>query len=149
MTNLNDLIRRKNFIPAYLFSLLLWAVASLPGYDLKRVQKLPKNPLLCIILSDPSMHFVLFGLLALLILKGFSRESKRSAPLTIAAMLAIVYGLFIEVYQGILPWRTFGLEDLFWNTMGVLFFLGLAAVARILTEKKSRKWMNRYVSHES
>jgi len=39
------------------------------------------------------------------------------------ALLASGYGLLIELYQGILPWRSFGLDDLLWNTMGVLFFL--------------------------
>ena len=138
MTNLNDLISRKNFIPAYLFSLLLWVMASLPGYDLERVQRLPKNPWLLILLSDPFIHFILFGLLTFFIFRGFYRESKRSAPLTIVAVLAIGYGLLIEVYQGILPWRSFGLDDLFWDTVGVLFFLGLAAVFKKGREKAVR-----------
>lgn len=129
---------RRSFLPAYSYALLLLAIASLPGYDLERIQRLPKSPWLMIILSDPFMHFVLFGLLGLLILKGFSRESKRSAPLTIAAALAIGYGLLIEIYQGILPWRTFGLDDIFWNTVGVLFFLGLAAMLKRGREEAAR-----------
>jgi len=128
MTNLNDLISRRNFIPAYLFSLLLWILASLPGDELQRIQIYPENPLLRIILSDPFMHFVVFGLLALLICRGFYSGSGRSIPLAIVAILAIGYGLLIEIYQGILPWRAFGLDDLFWNTVGVLFVLALVGV---------------------
>ena len=98
-------------------------MASLPGDELQRMQSYPENPLLRIILSDPFMHFVVFGLLALLICRGFYGGSRRSIPLAVVAMLAIGYGLLIEVYQGILPWRSFGIDDLFWNTVGVLFFL--------------------------
>ena len=133
----NYLVRWRGFIPAYCFSLLIWVMASLPGDDLERVQRLPENPLLKIILSDPFMHFLVFGLLALLICRGFNRKSGRSIALAIVAVLAIGFGFLIEVYQGILPWRSFGLDDLFWNTVGVLFFL---AVAGFVVGKKSGKW---------
>ena len=35
INGLNDLIKRKTFIPAYLFSLLIWIMASLPGEELR------------------------------------------------------------------------------------------------------------------
>ncbi len=133
----NYLVRWRGFIPAYCFSLLIWVMASLPGDDLERVQRLPESPLLKIILSDPFMHFVVFGLLTLFICRGYYRGSGRSIPLAIVAVLAIGFGFLIEVYQGILPWRSFGLDDLFWNTVGVLFFL---AVAQFVVGKKPGKW---------
>ena len=34
-------------------------------------------------------------------------------------------GIPVEVYQGMLPWRTFGFNDLAWNMIGVLLFLAL------------------------
>jgi glycopeptide antibiotics resistance protein len=71
------------------------------------------------------MHFLTFGLLALIICRGYDKESGRSIPLMRVGLLASGYGLMIELYQGILPWRSFGLDDLIWNTVGVLFFLGL------------------------
>ena len=112
-------------------------MASLPGKELAGIQRYPESPLLKIILSDPFMHFLVFGLLALLICRGFNRKAGRSIPLAIVAVLAIGFGFLIEVYQGILPWRSFGLDDLFWNTAGVLFFL---AVAQFVVGKKSGKW---------
>ena len=105
-------------------------MASLPGDELQKIQIYPENPLLKIILSDPFMHFLVFGLLALLICRGFNRKSGRSIPLAIVAVLAIGFGFLIEVYQGILPWRSFGLDDFFWNTVGVLFFLALVGMFR-------------------
>jgi len=113
----------KGFTPAYLFSLFIWIMASLPGDDLERIQKSPKNPWLRFFLSDPFMHFIVFGLLTLLICRGYDQELRRSIPLARVGLLASGYGLLIEIYQGILPWRSFGLDDLLWNTMGALFFL--------------------------
>lgn len=132
----NYLVRWRGFIPAYCFSLMIWVMASLPGDDLERAQRLPESPLLKIILSDPFMHFLVFGLLALLICRGFNSKSGRPIPLAIVAVLAIGFGFLIEVYQGILPWRSFGLDDLFLNTAGVLFSL---AVAQFVVGKKSGK----------
>jgi VanZ family protein len=104
-------------------------MASLPGDELQRMQSYPENRLLGIILSDPCIHFVVFGLLALCIWRGYYGQ-KRSIPLAIVAGLAIGYGLLMEVYQGILPWRSFGLGDLVWNTLGILFVLALIGVSK-------------------
>ena len=53
------------------------------------------------------------------------RGGNRAVPFAKATVLASGYGLLIEIYQAMLPWRTFGLDDLVWNTVGVLFFLAL------------------------
>ena len=98
-------------------------MASLPGAKLQRIQSYPENPILRIILSDPFMHFLVFGLLTLLVCRGFYIEPGVDVPLKIVAVLAIGYGFFIEAYQGILPWRSFGFDDLLWNTVGVVIFL--------------------------
>lgn len=127
--------RVKGFIPAYLFSLFIWIMASLPGDDLGKVQKFPGNPWLRFFLSDPFMHFLTFVLLALMICRGYDKESGGSIPLVRVGLLASGYGLLIEIYQGILPWRSFGVDDLFWNTFGVLFTLlvcfGLLQIRKI------------------
>lgn len=128
-------LRRGSFIPAYSFSLILWIIASLPGEELQSIQSYPENQSLRIILSDPFMHLVVFGLLTLFIYRGFYRESWMSIPLVKVALLACCFGLLVEVYQGILPWRAFGLDDLVWNNVGVLFFLAFVIVARFLMRK--------------
>ncbi len=117
-------MKSKSFIPAYLFALFIWIMASLPGSNLDKIQKFPENPWFRFFLSDPFMHFLTFGLLALLICRGYAKELERSIPLARVGLLASGYGLLIEIYQSILPWRSFGLDDLIWNTAGVLFFLG-------------------------
>jgi VanZ family protein len=129
-------MKSKSFIPAYLLSFLLWIAASLPGDDLERIQKSPENPWLRFFLSDPFMHFLIFGLLTLLIFKGFYDEGRRFIPLIKIGLISSGYGLLIEIYQGFLPWRSFGLDDLIWNTIGVLFtLLGCRGLLQVKTIK--------------
>ena len=97
-------LRAKGFFPAYLLSLFIWIMASLPGDDLDKIQKSPENPWLMFFLSDPFMHFITFGLLTLLICRGYVKELRRPIPLVKVGLLASGYGFMIELYQGILPW---------------------------------------------
>ena len=123
--SLRDLARRGRFIPVCLFSLLLWIIASLPGNDLQRIQTWPENELLAFILSDPFMHVLTFGILTLLVCLAFSRGSARPIPFIKVAAIACGYSVLIEVYQYILPWRGFGLDDIAWNAVGIAFALAL------------------------
>lgn len=124
------------FVPAELFALLIWVQASLPGENLQRIQTAPKSPWLSTILSDPVMHFLVFGFLTIFICIGFYGKSKWSLPLGKVAVISFGYSFVIEIYQGILPWRTFGLDDLVWNAAGILFFLVLVGAARLILRKK-------------
>lgn len=117
------LARNRRFLPAALLALFLWLLASLPGDSLRRVHAVPRNPWLARILSDPFMHFLTSGLLALLLGSAFFRQAPDAVPFVRVALLASAYGLAIELYQGLLPWRAFGLDDLLWNTAGILFSL--------------------------
>ena len=127
-------VRRWGFVPAALLALALWIVASLPADDLKHIQQAPQHPLLRTVLSDRPMHALTFGLFTLLTAWGFSAQPRAPAPRARAAVLAVGFGFLIELYQGILPWRSFGFDDLLWNTVGVL--LALAAL----------KWRQRQVT---
>jgi VanZ family protein len=116
----------KSFVPAYLLSLFIWIMASLPGEDLEKIQRFSQSPWLRFFLSDAFAHVLVFGLLTLLIFKGFYDKGEKPIPFIKIGLIAFGYGLSIEIYQAILPWRSFGLDDLIWNTIGVLFFLGLS-----------------------
>ena len=117
--------RRGSFVPAGLLALALWGVASLRGDELQAVQVAPESPLLRLLLSDPVMHALTFGLLTLLLGWGLRGRAEGRAPLALAGGLAAGYGLLIELYQALLPRRTFGLDDLAGNTLGVLVALAL------------------------
>jgi len=75
---------------------MLWVVASLPGEDLKKIQEFPNHPLVRIILSDPVVHFLIFGLLAFLICRGFHLEPGGAIPFVRVGLLATRYGLLID-----------------------------------------------------
>ena len=120
---LKHLMRRGRCIPAGLFGLLLWIQASFPSDDLQRIQTAPENLLARVILSDAFLHCLGFGLLALLIWWGLHGESRNSFRFGKVVLLAFGFGVVIEAYQGVLPWRAFGLDDLVWNTVVILLFL--------------------------
>ena len=44
-------------------------------------------------------------------------------------LLGIGYVLFIEIYQAILPWRNFGVDDILWGSGGVVSVVILVTVA--------------------
>jgi len=48
---------------------------------------------------------------------SFRNESN---PFIKVILLGIGYALFIEIYQVILPWRSFGFDDIFWDSAGVM-----------------------------
>jgi hypothetical protein len=123
-------VKRERLVPAGLLALLLWIVASLPGEDLQSIQAAPESPLLRTVLSDPFMHALTFALLAMLIAWSFRTQPEHApsgagVPFARIAALTIGYGFCIEIYQAILPWRSFGFDDLCWNTIGVLLCLAL------------------------
>ena len=114
------------FAPAATLALLLWFVASLPASNLTAIQTTPRQPVLRFLLSDPVMHAATFTPLALLLAWGFERSGVRRMQYRKVGALALGYGLLIELYQWALPWRTFGLDDLLWNAVGVAAGLALA-----------------------
>lgn len=123
-------------VPVGLVALALLAVASLPGSDLQRVQAAPACLALRFLLSDPVMHTVQSGLLAVLVARALRAVAGRWLLLTGAA--AFGYGLLIELYQALLPWRSFGLDDLAWNAVGVLVGLAVMTTTKTLRNTKDR-----------
>ena len=121
---------RRGFLPAYSYALVILILSSLPGSEIEKIQLYPENLFLRVILSDPFAHFFVYGLLALLMCRGFYRASRGSIPLAKVALFTIGCGFLMEVYQGILPWRSFGLDDIVWNTAGVLFVVAVIGISR-------------------
>ena len=129
--------RQSRFLPAALLALLLWIVASLPGSELNALQTMPQSTLVCVLLSDPVMHAVTMG--GLVVLSSRLGRTPPGSPLR-AGLWVTGYGFLIELYQGLLPWRTFGWDDLLWNLVG--------AAATILMLETSRALRNMLVSRK-
>jgi VanZ family protein len=66
---------------------------------------------------DKIIHLFLFSILYLLWTWAF-RERKRG--LITAAWVAIAIGMFTEIVQGFLPWRSFEYHDLIGDGLGIL-----------------------------
>lgn len=108
-------------VPAGVWALALALLASLPGEELHGLQAALDPPWARVLLSDPVLHALTFGLLALLVARALPRPGR--GTLVRAAALAIGYGLVLEVYQALLPWRTLGVDDLMWDAVGVVLAL--------------------------
>lgn len=78
--------------------------------------------------SDKVVHFVGFGILAFLMSRGFKKQySKiwlRNHYILCSLVLAISFGIIIEIFQLYIPDRSFDLFDIVANTTGVLAGLG-------------------------
>jgi len=105
---------------SYIFAALIFIVSSLPGSELEKVQQYPDNALLRFLLSDPVMHWGVFAVLSGLLCYGFYQSGTNPIPLSRVILLGIGYVLFIEIYQAILPWRSFGFDDILWGSAGVV-----------------------------
>jgi len=118
-------------------------LSSLPEDQLTKVQQFPDNGLLRFLLSDPVMHWGVFAVLSGLLCFGFYRSlyspryihtslrgrrklltgqavTSNQLPAIKVILLGIGYVLFIEIYQTILPWRDFGVNDIRWGSVGVV-----------------------------
>lgn len=113
----------KLFLPAFSFGILIFIVSSLPLMGVKKIQSI--NIFFRLILSHHFQHFFTFGIFTFLLCYGFYKGKESSFSFLIVGLCAILYGLFIELYQSVLSYRSFSLKDLFWNLAGIIFFLVL------------------------
>ena len=82
------------------------------------------HELLEIVLSEYSLHFFGFGVFAILLAWGYYKK-KSSFLLVRAGLLALVFGVFIEVYQYFLPYRDFSIVDMAIDAVGIVLALAV------------------------
>ena len=115
-----DLLRNKSFLLSYIFAMLILIVSSLPGSALEKIQQLPDNVILRMIISDPAMHLSVFAVFSGSLCYGFYRSGISRIPLLKVILTGVVYVLFIEIYQAVIPWRSFGFDDILWGIIGTI-----------------------------
>jgi VanZ family protein len=78
--------------------------------------------------ADKVVHFVGFGVLAFLMMRGFNKQNKynwlRKESILSSLLLTISFGIIIEILQIFVPERSFDLLDIVANTTGALTGLG-------------------------
>ena len=129
-------MKNKYFFPAYIFGTLILIGSSLNPEKFEKVQKY--SDFFEKVLSDYSLHFFAFGILTVLLFYGFYKIKKSPLPFLRIGLYSIVYGMFIEIYQILYPYREFNLEDIMSDAVGIIFFLVLLKVF-IVRKKKSEK----------
>jgi len=71
------------------------------------------------------MHFFSFGIFAWLLFYGFYKAGKIPDPFFRIVLYPAAYGLFIELFQILLPYRFFGINDLVSDFLGAVAALVL------------------------
>jgi VanZ family protein len=120
---------KKPFFLVYVYAALLLIGASIPTSDLIRIQRLSK--FFSAVLSDKTIHFIGFGLLAWLLCYGYHRAGKTRWLYLKSAVISVGYGFVIELIQIPLPYRIFSWDDLAADITGItlgliLFFIFIA-----------------------
>ncbi|MCX7973839.1 MAG: VanZ family protein [Candidatus Aminicenantes bacterium] len=101
-----------------LSALLIFFVFSVPSDPMEVIRE--RNILLKIFFSDVLCHFLLYGWLAFMVWWDYSRSKETPLSGGRIFIYCFLYSLFIEIYQGIIPWRSFELKDLLFNGGGIL-----------------------------
>ena len=105
----------KNNLPALLWSLVILALTITPGRNVPRVE---------IEGLDKVVHFLLFGILMFLTMRGFTKEKKRITwtynPAIVSFTICLFYGILIEFIQLFVPGRSFSPYDIAANSAGIL-----------------------------
>ena len=87
-----------------------------PGYSM------PKTLDWGLLRFDTFSHFCVFGILTLLLIVGFTKQysvkSFKLNPVRYAIAVGVLYGIGIEVFQGLIPGRSPDIFDIMANTIG-------------------------------
>ena len=88
-----------------------------------------KNANIELNLVDKLIHGVLFGILSLLMVIGFTKQNQFKNLKFYAEkhtfIVCFCFGILIEIIQYLLPYRTFSWLDVLANTCGTILGLGL------------------------
>lgn len=114
------------FFPAVLFGVFMLVAATLPTEEIEKTQE--SHAFFRWALSDYVLHFGVFAVFTLLLCYGYRRLKSSPFPFIRTALLAASFGLFIEIYQFFIPYRSFSLNDFaadIAGTAAALVFYGL------------------------
>jgi len=114
---MRTLVKDHPFIPAWAFAALIFVGCSVPVDKLSKISE--SNSILSVILSDPFLHFCMFGLLVWLICYGYYKSSRPRIPCIKIFFITISYGLGIEIWQAVLSYRSFSIYDLLFDLLGI------------------------------
>ena len=126
---------RHNF-PAILWGLIILILMGMPGNDI------PKMPWLEHLHFDKAVHFFLYAVFTILLIRGFKNQTSfiflQKYSIISALVIGIFYGAILEYLQGVLfIERTSDINDLIANIIGSLGGLPLLKIIKKIETKKS------------
>ncbi len=111
----------RSFFPAISFGILIFVVSSLPSAQLFQHKNL--SIFYKLIFSDSFQHFFAFVIFTALLYYGFYKAKNTSFLFLKIGLCSIFYGIFIELYQLLLGYRSFSFNDMLFDMAGIMFFL--------------------------
>lgn len=73
-------------------------------------------------LSDTVIHFVLYGITAVLFMKDFRSKTSMKKSAVLSIIFASLFGFVTELIQSAIPWRECSFSDMMANVSGAVFF---------------------------
>lgn len=105
----------KNHIPTIIWSLIILALTTTPGSNVPRIQ---------IEGLDKIVHFILFGVLMYLLVRGLAKQKEISSspgnPYILSFIICFSFGIIIEFIQLYVPGRSYSGYDILANSAGIL-----------------------------
>jgi len=109
---------RPDFFYSYIITGLIFIGATIPTDKISVVAE--KSNLFSILLSQEVLHGCGFALLTWILCLDFTRAGGQSPPYRFIGLLALAYGVVIESWHLLLPYRTFELYDIGIDIFGSL-----------------------------
>lgn len=85
--------------------------------------------------TDKVVHFIIYGITALLFLKVLRLRTTLTKSIILSVGLASFFGLAMELLQSVVPWRESSLLDELANIGGAFFFCILYALREYRRKK--------------
>jgi len=98
----------------FLYSVLILVISVLPVKEIKILEKSG---------ADKLIHFCLYLILALIVIHSLIKSFH---PYIYSFLYCLCWGTFVEAVQYLVPYRTFEVRDLFFNSLGSIVGLSFS-----------------------
>ena len=118
------------YIYVYIYGLVVFLGHSIPVSRLLRITR-RMNIFFRYLFSDASFHFFVFGLFAWLLCYGYYKAGREKIPYVRIFLVSLFYGVLIEAWQALLPYRYFDRRDILFDFLGIFVFMIAFWVTRL------------------
>jgi hypothetical protein len=120
---------------AVFYAVLMLGLYVIPTGGLHRMVR--SSMILRLLMADATLHFLSFALLTWLLCRDLVRPPRLFISSLKIASVSLIYGLFIEIIQRFLPYRTFSFRDLLADAAGIASACFLFLIMRRLRHRET------------